>query len=148
MNIIKKNGKIYKFEYFIREKKNPLGTVKDSHNNYFNWPYENKDWSDRINFLKKLKFYQKNKKKIKHKDKSFNDCKLCSKKNINQNYYISNNILWEDSLYHYVHEHKIKPSNEFIEHIKKKTIDFKKKSNNNIIGKMHSKIYKKKIKNL
>ena len=146
MNIIKKNKKTYKFEYFIREKKNPLGTIKDSNNNYFNWPYENKEWEGRIDFLKKLKFYQKNKKKIKQNGGHIHNCKLCNKKNINKNYYISNNILWEDSLYHYIHEHKIKPSDEFIKHITKKTIDFKKESNNNIVGQMHSKIYKKNTK--
>ena len=148
MNTIKKNNKIYKFEFFLRDKENPLGTIKDYNNNYFQWPKEGKLWDKNNIFLKKLVYFQKIKKKIKHKKKNIQNCILCDKKNINDNYYISNDILWEDSLYHYIKEHKIKPSNEFIDYISKNTIDIKNDSNTNIVGKMNSKIYKRNKKNI
>lgn len=45
------------------------------------------------------------------------DCQICGKKNVANGIYNHKDMIWEDSLSHYIREHNIKPSNDFIEYI-------------------------------
>lgn len=83
------------------------------------YPKEGKFWSGKYFFLEKLtlleKFLIKNNKTKKNEIK--HQCHLCSEKNLDNIYYIYKNIIWFDSLKHYVEKHNIKPPSKFIRFI-------------------------------
>lgn len=137
MNTLSLNNKLYKFESYWRKSKKD--NFKDKNNHLFPFPKEGKLWSDKLQFLNKLHLVEEtliknNNFKFKESSK---DCLLCDKKNIFNGIYILDNIIWQDSLTHYIDEHHIKPSDEFIEKIYKhkttkenlqRTINFKSKT--------------------
>lgn len=119
MNIVRVNKKFYKYESFWRSSK--YSKERDYNGNLFPWPKESKEWQNRKLFLMKLKEtedYLKKKKKIKwYKKEDYKDCIIDGEENITKGFYQLNSIRWETGLYHYIDKHKIKPSNEFIDHI-------------------------------
>lgn len=121
MNVIKdNNNKIIKLESFWRS--SLKSKTKDINNQLYPYPKEGKLWTDKEQFLDKLKivnkFLEGAKKFIKIKDKlEHKNCLLCDEKNITKGYFLENNILWEEGLYHYIETHNIKPTYDFIDFI-------------------------------
>lgn len=120
MNIVNENNKIYKYEMFWRKDKKKI--TYDSNNKQFPWP---KDQSEDKKFKNKEQFINKyistiidliDHGKFIRYDK-FKHCLLCDKKNVTTGYFKINNIIWEDSLKHYVKKHNIQPSDDFIDFI-------------------------------
>lgn len=119
-NIIKKNGKLYKFESFWQEVFNTKGQ-KDEKNRIYPTLKNNhkKTWHMKKLFLYKLKKLEENNKNNSHKKwYKFNldECTICKGK-INNVYYIVNGIVWHGSLLHYVLKHNIIPSESFIDFV-------------------------------
>jgi hypothetical protein len=134
MNILKKeNNKIIKLESYFENEKNSKN--KDDLDNNFPYPIEGTFWTDKEQFLDKLvkteKFilFNKNFYNFENQEK----CVLCYKKkkkniNVSTGYYSLNDIIWKNSLIHYISDHNIKPSNEFIDFI----YQYNNNNNNNI----------------
>ena len=122
MNIVNENNKIYKYEMFWRKDKKKM--TYDSNNVPFPWPKEvasdkAKKWQNKEQFINKyisttIDLIDNG--KFNRYDK-FKGCLLCDKKNVTTGYFKVNNIIWEDSLKHYVNKHNIKPSEDFIDFI-------------------------------
>ena len=137
MNILKKeNNKIIKLESYFESEKN--SKTKDDLDNKFPYPIEGKFWTDKEQFLDKLikveKFilFTKDFYNLENPEK----CVLCyekEKKNItvSTGYYSLNDIIWKNSLIHYILHHNIKPSNEFIDFIYQYNIKNTDKNNKN-----------------
>jgi hypothetical protein len=135
MNILKKeNNKIIKLESYFKDSKNDK--TKDDLDNEFPYPKEGKFWTDKEQFLDKLvkieKFilFSKNFYNFEKPEK----CILCSEKDnkditVSTGYYSLNDIIWKNSLIHYILHHNIKPSNEFIDFIYQ--YDIKKNNKDN-----------------
>lgn len=145
MNINKINNKIYYYESVWRPKKNVK--LLDKNGKPFPYPKEGKPWTNKNIFLERLsnieKILEKNKKFNKLSEKK--NCLLCNEKNISTKQYILNNIIWEDSLHHYIKKHNIKPSQKFIDFIFFSQIDnqlsrIKSKNKNSNIINLKSKI--------
>ncbi len=126
MNILKKeNNKIVKLESYWKKSKSDH--KKDDLDNEFPYPVSGKYWTDKEQFLDKLAKVEKYVlfRKGFHKFEESENCLICkeSKESNNQNnivstgYYYLQNIIWKNSLIHYINEHNIKPSNEFIDFI-------------------------------
>jgi hypothetical protein len=125
MNILKKeNNKIIKLESYWRFDKDDLR--KDDLDNLYPIPKEGKFWTDKEQFLDRLtkieRFLLSNKRFFDF-DKS-EKCLLCHKNKLNDEsvivgtgHYLLENIIWKNSLVHYILEHNIKPSNEFMDFI-------------------------------
>jgi len=122
MNIIKQNnGKLLKLESYWKIKKTDKD--KDSLDKQFPYPIEGKFWPEKNQFLERLQkietFLLNNKSfsKLKKPEK----CLLCNSNNsidsIANGYFLLNNIIWKNSLGHYILKHNIKPSNEFMDFI-------------------------------
>ncbi len=139
MNILKKeNNKIIKLESYFKESKKDK--TKDDIDNDFPYPKEGKFWTDKEQFLdrlvkiEKLVLFNKNFYDLEKHDK----CVLC-KKNENKDiivstgYYSLNNIVWKNSLIHYILHHNVKPSNEFIDFIYSYNINKKNKEDYKIL---------------
>ena len=138
MNILKKeNNKIIKLESYFETEKNSKN--KDDLDNKFPYPIEGTFWTDKEQFLDKLikieKFIllSKNFYNFENPEK----CILCYEKNKNNKvitvstgYYSLNDIIWKNSLVHYILHHNIKPSNEFIDFIYEYNIKNNKNKNN------------------
>ena len=79
-------------------------------------PKERNSWSGKKFFLEKLtileNFLLKNKQT--HHNNLQENCQLCSKKYISKTVFMYKNIIWNDSLYHYVNQHNMKPPSKFI----------------------------------
>lgn len=115
LNLVKKDNKVYKLEsFFVSEEDSKNEKNKDCNDESYPVPVEGEPWSDKQQFLDKLKkvekFLQKNT-KIK-KDRP-TDCLLCNKKNISSGFYNIDDLIWEESLKHYIKKHNIQPSDEF-----------------------------------
>lgn len=119
MNTIKIGNKSYKYESFWRDSYNKK--TLDSDNKQLPWPIEQKKqiFQSINSFLEKLKaveeYLDKENKFINHDDPK--KCLICDKKRISTKIYSINNIRWEDGLKHYIEDHNIKPSDEFIDFI-------------------------------
>lgn len=138
MNILKKDNNIYYLESYFSSDNN---IKKDSNNKVFPIPKnKNKIWSDKDNFINKLKNLENKIKKNKfHKFKNINNCFLCNKfDNKEDGYYLLDNIIWKSSLIHYIKYHNIKPTNKFIKFIYNYELPFKKE-----IIKINGVFYKK-----
>ena len=142
MNILKKeNNKIIKLESYFETEKNSKN--KDDLDNKFPYPIEGTFWTDKDQFLDKLikieKFIllTKNFYNFENPEK----CILCYEKNtkntknkvitVSTGYYSLNDIIWKNSLVHYILYHNIKPSNEFIDFIYEYNIKNNIKNNKN-----------------
>jgi hypothetical protein len=78
-------------------------------------PKHGSSWSGQKFFLDKLSLLEEFLKEKKlHKKTLSNDCVLCSQKGISHNQYVYKNIVWSESLKHYVDYHNIKPPSKFI----------------------------------
>jgi hypothetical protein len=117
MNIIKHGKKIYKYESLWRNNKRIIEL--DFKGNNLPFPKNNVEWQNRHLFITKLILTEKYLKmkgryfeyrKVEHKD-----CLIDKKKNITKGFYETNMIRWEDGLLHYIKEHKVKPSDKFID---------------------------------
>jgi hypothetical protein len=117
MNILKKeNNIIVKLESYWRLSKNEK--KKDDLDNDFPYPVEGKFWADKEQFLDKLSKIEKYVIMMEgfHRFEEPEKCILCHKI-VCDGYYYLENIIWKNSLVHYINEHNIKPSNEFIDFI-------------------------------
>jgi len=123
MNVIKKNKKVYKYESIWRDDRKNL--IKDSQGLSFPYPVKNKTkWDLAEIFVENLKNIQEDLNKKKHY-KIYNkkiDCLFGDKKKITTKLFYLNGVYWEDSLTHYIEEHNVKPSLEFIDFIFSYTI--------------------------
>ena len=118
MNILKKdNNNIVKLESYWKKSKNEK--KKDDLDNDFPFPIEGKFWTDKEQFLDKLSKIEKYVifKKEFHNFENHEDCLLCEDKDICTGYFSLNNIIWKNSLIHYILIHNIKPSKEFVNFI-------------------------------
>lgn len=116
MNVIKHNNNIIRYESYWRSNKND--NLIDSNGLLFPYPKEGEPWTDKFQFLERLKTVQKMLKlKNKYYLKDNKNCLLCNKQNITSGIYQINNIAWEDGLVHYIDTHNIKPSSDFIDFI-------------------------------
>ena len=126
MNVVKKDKKYYKYESVWRDHKNEK--VYDSEGRLFPWPKPLKtkeSWQNKDIFLMKLAdtmTHLRRKNKFEKYSKS-KRCHICGKRNISTGLFTLGNIRWEDGLYHYIKEHNIKPSDEFIDIIFRYQID-------------------------
>jgi hypothetical protein len=123
-NYIKIKNKIFKAQSFWRNNKNDES--KDADDKLFPFPKEEKNvWSMTSNFiikLKKINMLIETKKPgnqiiIRDNNAKNKDCLLCDKKDVCHKIYLLDKYLWEDSMIHYIENHNIKPSDEFIDFI-------------------------------
>ena len=116
MITIKNKDKIINIEGLWR--KNKSKKEYDSKKNEIPYPTPYKKKWDKENFIKKLIKIEKiliNKKKFKILyEKNIKNCKICNLENIDNKFYYIKNNYWSSSLLHYILEHNIKPSDEFI----------------------------------
>lgn len=125
MNRIKHGNKIYKYEGVWREARNKF--VKDSYGKPFPYPDRSKKkWILADAFVKNLQLIEDKLDKEKkyytfHNGKTM-DCLFKDKKNVATKIYKLGNVYWEDSLTHYIKEHNVKPSTEFINYILSRTV--------------------------
>jgi len=116
MITIKNKDKIINIEGLWR--KNKSKKEYDSKKNEIPYPTPYKKKWDKENFIKKLIKIEKiliNKKKFKVLyEKNIKNCKICNLENIDNKFYYIKNNYWSSSLLHYILEHNIKPSDEFI----------------------------------
>lgn len=119
MNIIKINNRLYKVESLWRSTKSSRDT--DYFKNVLPFPYAESitDWQMKDMFLVKLKetqtFLEKKNKFFLFDDRLKKDCLLCGKKNVTTGYYELGSTRWDNGLLHYIKEHNVKPSDEFID---------------------------------
>jgi hypothetical protein len=118
MNILKKeNNKIVKLESYWKKSKSD--NKKDDLDNEYPFPVEGKYWTDKEQFLDKLSKTEKYVlfRKGFHQFDEPEYCILCKNTLVSTGYYYLQNIIWKNSLIHYIQDHNIKPSNEFIDFI-------------------------------
>ena len=118
MNIEKKDKNvIIKYELYWKNKNDK---IKDSLDNEYPYPKEGKFWTDKDQFLDRLtkieKFCLVN--NFFENFKEPETCILCKQNKkediiVSTGHYNLENIIWKNSLVHYILEHNIKPSNEF-----------------------------------
>lgn len=117
MNIIHRNNKYYRYESIWRPTVDD--NSRDSMGNLFPWPNEGEYWQDKENFINKLnqvETYVKNRNNYeKYNPSEHKDCVLCEQKRITTGINRMSNTYWEDGLSHYISEHNIKPSDEFVD---------------------------------
>ena len=127
-NTIIENDKEYKLEKIW--KTNKSDKTYDAKGIKFPYPKENEGfWPEKKNILEILANIEKmlqDKNRIIHYDKNKN-CLLCNKKNVASAKYKFSNIMWENSLYHYIDVHNIEPSIQFKKFIFNINIKNKKK---------------------
>lgn len=146
MNVIKSDNKYYKYESFWRRK----DFIKDINNKFFPKPEKKKEkWYDSKAFLEKLKeienYIREKNNYIIYNKNNYTDCLICNKKNVGKGIFTINRIRWENSLDHYIKEHNIKPSKEFIDMVFNfKRFNFLKRS----IGKLGAELITAKNKRM
>jgi hypothetical protein len=114
------DGKIYKLELIWRCSKND--NSKDIKGHLFPFPKEGSKWTGQSQFLDRLIEIQDYLEY--HKKKSFDlpnkkckNCLLCDEKNIITKRYVLGNYVWDNGLTHYVKNHNIQASRDFIDKI-------------------------------
>lgn len=118
MNIEKRNNKYIKFEGIWRKNKNEI--KKDFNNKLYPIPIpRKKQWKGQKKFLKKLIYIQNlpNRRKEEYEEKNYKHCYIDGEPNISTLLYFFGSVAWEDSLYHYVSVHNVKPTKEFYDFI-------------------------------
>jgi hypothetical protein len=123
MNAIEKNNKTYWLESYWKSSK---GLLNDSHGHKFPTPKNSSDnWAGKDQFLTKLEKVEQNLQLKKKNIKSCNftdqnrNCLICGKEDVYTGDYTFSEIIWQNCLIHYIKEHNIKPSVEFIDIIYK-----------------------------
>lgn len=117
MNVLSFNGKPYKYESYWRNSRQTV--IKDVEGKHLKWPKEGHEWPNKNIFLdnlNQLNDYVKRKNNFIPYDQP-KDCKICNHKNVSTGLLTLNKMRWEDGLYHYIKEHNIKPSDEFIDFV-------------------------------
>lgn len=117
MNIIKIDNIEYNCIFFWRDSKKSKSY--DSNGHIFPFPKDGHHWTNKKYFLQQLRNVEKHLEKSHkyiHKYKN-QHCLLCDNKNITSKSYISNKMIWENSVSHYIKIHNIKPPKEFLEMI-------------------------------
>lgn len=114
MNILKIDNRYYKYESFWSRE----GCRNDTNEKPFPRPKSRREkWYNLNEFLEKLEqveTFVRNKNNYEKYDKAhFVDCLICNEKDVGRGLYTLNRVRWEDSLYHYVKEHFIEPTEEF-----------------------------------
>lgn len=118
MNIIIKNGNEFFYESYWRLHKKPSLKDKDSFDFPFPYPFHNPlSWFNSNLFIKKLKLTELSLHSHFNISQRPHHCLLCDAKHITSGFFLYNNIIWENGLYHYIHFHNIKPSEKFIDFI-------------------------------
>lgn len=109
------DGKIYKLICVWRSKKSD--TSKDIKGKLFSFPSTGNTWSGQTQFFERIEHVQKylNTKNL-NKSKKCVKCFICDKC-LSNDKYILEKYVWFGYLSHYIKEHNIKPSEEFIEKI-------------------------------
>jgi hypothetical protein len=119
--------------YKYKKEKDTPSIFKDSYGKYYPYPKENKKkWKMQDIFIYKLREIENKKEDIKKdakkiaKHKYANheivkgfDCYICGKSSVFNHIYYTNDVFyyWRDDLLHYVIEHNIKPSDEFMDFV-------------------------------
>lgn len=117
MNSIKIKERIYKCESCWRSQKDK--PIYDNDGKEYPFPKETVNWTDKLNFLNRLNKVN-DILKTHNKFTSINDkkkCLLCGQSDVFTGYYNLNDMLWEDSLTHYIDVHNVKPTSKFMESI-------------------------------
>jgi hypothetical protein len=114
MNVKKINDKLYKLAlWFYKEDK------YDYNNNLYPKPkHYDLEWSGKRQFIEKL--IDTENKLIKNKDYEEDikyNCLLCKEKNISNKIFKYQDIIWKNSLLHYIDRHNIKPQEDFMDFI-------------------------------
>lgn len=117
--IINSNKQIYKYDGIWRNNKNMK--EYDSNNIIIPWPTSyKKSWQKDI-FINILKNIEKqlilDNKFIQYNTKNIKDCLFGDYEKLTTKLFYINNHYWNDGLLHYIIEHNIKPSDEFIDMI-------------------------------
>jgi hypothetical protein len=110
MNVIIYKNIKYNYFGLFRDSKNKR--EYDSNNIIIPFPKEGKNWSDKQQFLKRLKIVQNN---ISSSEIKNQDCLICGKKSIITKIFKLNKNLWNDGYYHYMFKHNIKPLDIFMD---------------------------------
>lgn len=119
MNVIKLNNRLYKVESLWRPSKE--SKITDYAKNILPYPQaeEVSNWQMKDMFLIKLKeteeYIRKKNKFFQFEDQFYKSCILCHKKNVATGYFELGSTRWDDGLLHYIKEHNVKPSDEFID---------------------------------
>lgn len=118
MTISKDKNKVNNYEGIWRESNIIKKTDYDDNNEPLPWPEQNKSvWNKKI-FIDKLQKIEeiliKTNKFISLPDKEVRNCVYGDVYEIDTKLFYLNNNYWTDGLLHYVTEHDIRPSNEFI----------------------------------
>jgi hypothetical protein len=119
LNEIIIDGNIYKLESIWKKHKHD--NSKDIKGNLYQFPKEGGIWSGQSQFIDRLyevqDFLQNNNKMIQLESNKCSDCLLCKEKCIISIRYNIGQYIWDNGLTHYIHNHNIKPTDEFIEKI-------------------------------
>ena len=116
MNLFIINNKTYYFESVWRKDKDD--NSKDTDGNRLPYPQEGHQWTNKTNFLivlKKITNHLEDTDKIFKTYKTSKKCLICGESNIATKLYKYAKCVWEDSLYHYIDEHNIEPSEKFMD---------------------------------
>jgi hypothetical protein len=146
MNTYKYNNTSYKLESIWNHSNIDANfeLQRDSNGQLYKDPVANiNKWGGQDQFASRLSvvqeyIYKQNKysKYDLKKDKD-KECLICKKKDISTGIYNLNNNIWEDGLLHYINDHNIKPSDEFIELI----YTYKLKTNKTKIMRFKSELF-------
>ncbi len=125
MNTIIINNRKYKYESYWRSSTNDK--TADSNNILLPYPKQRDKWQNQDIFLEKLdeteKHLNRSNKFIKDRANVKKACIICGKPGITTGMYESNKIRWESGLSHYIKDHNVRPSEEFIDYIFRFQID-------------------------
>lgn len=119
MNILVKKNKIHRYEGLWRKLKKIKESDYDDNGDPFPYPVHKNTKDNLSKFIEKLKIFQIlltfKKKYIKYKNKT--DCIICGKRKITTTLFNLENVHWTDSYLHYIIEHNIKPTMDFMKFI-------------------------------
>lgn len=119
MNDILIDNKPYKLICIWRESKKDKNV--DDKGKQFPYPKKELEWSGQLQLLEQLKLVQKylikSGKQIELDKDKVRECIICKKEEVSTVRYILEKYIWDDSLYHYIKHHNIKPPEDFIDKI-------------------------------
>jgi len=112
------DGKIYKLESVWRCSKDD--NSKDMRGKMFPFPVQQMNWTGQMQFIDRLKEIQDHlelheKRSINLPSKKCKDCLLCDEKNIITKRFVLGNYVWDNGLIHYIKNHNIRPSRDFVD---------------------------------
>lgn len=116
-NIIIIKNREYNLEKVFRKFKND--STKDAKGELYPYPKIGSEMIEKNNFLERLENLNEI---LENKNKFYNyknkyDCLICGEKNVSTKRYYHNRVMWEDSLYHYVHKHNVDINRSFKDYL-------------------------------